>query len=33
MAAGDANHVFEDAVSFTIEDIDADLSIADLTTG
>jgi hypothetical protein len=33
MAAGDASHVFEDAVGFTIEDLDADLSIADLITG
>jgi hypothetical protein len=31
--AGDANHDMEDAVSFVMEDIDADLSISDVTSG
>jgi hypothetical protein len=31
--AGDANHVFEDAISFEMTDVDADLSIEELTTG
>jgi hypothetical protein len=33
VSGGDAGHIFEDAITFQMQDIDADLTISDLTTG